>query len=173
VATEEELDRAEKTLAMESAQVLAAEARLKSAKAALERLTVTAPIDGEILKIHYNPGEYYNPLSNQALLVMGDVKHLRIRIELDERDLARVKVGAQGHFIVDAYGSQKFPFTLTELARRMGKKDLKSDDPRERNDTRVLNIYGKVEGGSASQLIPGLRVTAFLPPESQDFQSTH
>lgn len=173
VATEEELDRAEKTLAMESAQVLAAEARLKQAKAALERLTITAPIDGEILKIHYNAGEYYNPLSNQALLVIGDVKHLRIRIELDERDLARVKVGSQGHFIADAYGSQKFLFTLTELGRRMGKKELKSDDPRERNDTRVLNIYGTVDSGSASQLIPGLRVTAFLPADDREMQTTH
>jgi RND family efflux transporter MFP subunit len=173
VATAEELDRAEKSLAIESAQVLAADARLRQAKSTLERLTITAPIDGEILKIHFNPGEYYNPASGQALLVMGDVQHLRIRIELDERDLARVKVGSQGHFIADAYGSKKFPFTLSDLGRRMGGKELKSDDPRERTDTRVLNIFGMVEGGDARQLIPGLRVTAFLPSENQDFRATH
>lgn len=173
VATEEELDRAEKSLAIEAAQVLAADARVRQAKSTLERLTITAPIDGEILKIHFNSGEYYNPASGRALLVMGDIKHLRVRIELDERDLARVKVGAQGHFIADAYGSKKFLFTLTDLGRRMGGKELKSDDPRERNDTRVLNIFGTVEGGDARQLIPGLRVTAFLPAENQDFRATH
>ena len=172
-ATQEEMDRAENTLTLESAQVLAAEARLEQAKTALERLTMKAPIDGEILKIHYNIGEYYNPIGAQSLLVMGDVQKLRIRIELDERDLAKVKIGTQGHFIADAYGSEKFAFTITDFGRRMGKKELKSDDPRERNDTRVLNIYGRVEGGDIKQLIPGLRVTAFMQSPEKDGQMSH
>lgn len=165
-ATQEEVDRADSTLALETAQVSAAEARVEQTKAALERMTVRAPADGEILKIHFKVGEYYNPVSGNPLLVMGDILQLRVRVELDERDLARIKVGTSGFFVADAFGDRKFSFTVTDLGRRMGRKELQSDDPRERNDTRVLDIYGKVEGSGQKELIPGLRVTVFMQPES-------
>jgi HlyD family secretion protein len=74
------------------AQLTAAEARRDQARAALDRLTVRAPIAGEVLQVKYRAGEYYQP-GAEPLLVLGDTRALRVRMDVDERDVARVALG--------------------------------------------------------------------------------
>ena len=164
-ATEEDLDRANKEASTEEAQLMAAQARFDQNQAAFERLSIRAPRDGEILKVNFKVGEYYAPSPSEALIILGDTRELRVRIELDERDLAKIRLGSKGFFIADAFGDKRFPLTISEVGQRMGRKVLKSDDPRERNDTRVREIYGKV-GDRDLGLLPGLRVTAFLSDDT-------
>jgi hypothetical protein len=59
--------------------------------------------------------------------------------------LGRIAVGTQGYFIADAFADRKFTFAVMELGRRKGRKALKSDDPRERNDTPMSSFGYSLE----------------------------
>ncbi len=144
------------------ARVAAAEARAQQARAAAERLAVRAPQEGEVLQVKVKPGELYSFQGAEPLLVMGDTRALRVRMEVDERDVGRVKLGAAAWAQADAFGDRKFQGRVVELARRFGRKTLKSDSPTEKNDTRVLEVV--LELDEPGPLIPGQRVVAFVQP---------
>ncbi len=137
----------------------AAEARVSEARARLARLSLRAPIDGEILQLKYRVGEYYAP-SSEALVVMGDTRTLRVRVDVDERDVNKVKLGAKAFVTASALPGQKVAGHVVELGRRMGRKNVRTDDPVERIDTKILEVL--VELRERSGLVPGLRVVGYI-----------
>jgi HlyD family secretion protein len=152
-------------VAIAQAQVRAAIARRDQARAALERLTVRAPISGTILQLKYRVGEYYNPAAASAaslepLVVLGDLRAIRARLDVDERDIARVKLGASGYVTLSAYPGRRFPGKVVEVGLRMGRKNFRTDDPVERLDVKILEVVLQVSepGG----LVPGIRVTGYI-----------
>jgi multidrug resistance efflux pump len=147
------------------AQLRAAMARRDQAKAELERLTILAPIEGTILQVKYRVGEYYNPASPagaavEPLVVLGDLRAIRVRVDVDERDIARVKVGAPGYVTLSAFPGRRFPGKVVETAVRMGRKNVRTDDPVERLDVKILEVVLQIDepGG----LVPGIRVTGYI-----------
>lgn len=147
-------------VAFQRARTQSAEARLAQAEAQAARLAVRAPIDGEVLQVKVRPGELYSFQGTEPLIVMGDTSKLRVRMDLDERDVARVKVGAAAFVTADAFGAQRFPGKVVELGRRFGRKNVRTDDPVEKNDTKVLETVIELDG--APPLVPGQRVTSFV-----------
>lgn len=147
-------------VAFQRARVLASEARLAQAQAQLERLAVRSPIDGEVLQVKVRPGELYSFQGTEPLVVMGDTSTLRVRMDVDERDIAKVKLGASAYVTADAFGSQRFAGKVVEIGRRFGRKNVRTDDPVEKNDTKVLETLIELDGAPA--LVPGQRVTAFV-----------
>jgi multidrug resistance efflux pump len=127
------------------AKLLAAQARRDEAKAALDRLTIRAPIAGEVLRVKYRDGEYYNPAAGDALVVLGDTHLLRVRIDVDERDVARVRLGARAFATADAWPGRRFSGHVVERARRFGRKNVRTDDPVERIDTKILEVVLELE----------------------------
>ena len=63
------------------------------AQAALEKTRIRAPIDGSVLRVDARKGELAVPSPEPALLVLGDVSTLRVRDELDEQYLGRMRIG--------------------------------------------------------------------------------
>ncbi|MBL8952079.1 MAG: HlyD family efflux transporter periplasmic adaptor subunit [Myxococcaceae bacterium] len=149
-------------IAVQRARVAGAEARAQQALAAAERLAVRAPHDGEVLQVNVKAGELYTFQGTEPLVVIGDTRALRVRMEVDERDVGRVKVGAAAWAQADAFGERRFEGRVLELARRFGRKTVKSDSPTEKNDTRVLEVL--LELDAPGPLIPGQRVVAFVKP---------
>jgi multidrug resistance efflux pump len=147
-------------IAFQRARVIAVEARMLQAQATVDRLVIRAPIDGEILQVKVREGELYSFSGNEPLLVMGDTSKLRVRMDVDERDIARVAVGKSAWVTADAFGATKFAGKVTEIGRRFGRKNIRTDDPTEKNDTKVLEVVLELEGHS--QLVPGQRVTSYI-----------
>ncbi|MEW5739683.1 MAG: HlyD family efflux transporter periplasmic adaptor subunit [Myxococcota bacterium] len=147
-------------IAFARARVLAAEARVAQARAALERLAVTAPLDGEVLQVKVRPGELYSFQGVEPLVVMGDTRTLRVRMDVDERDVAKVRPGAPAFVRADAWGERRFAGKVVEVARRFGRKNIRTDDPVEKNDTKILETV--IELDTNELLIPGQRVTCFV-----------
>ncbi|MFO0593545.1 MAG: efflux RND transporter periplasmic adaptor subunit [Polyangiaceae bacterium] len=141
------------------ARVSAATARAEQAKATVERLVVRAPIAGEVLRVKYRAGEYYTP-GGEALLLMGDTSKLRVRMDVDERDIAKVREGAQAWVTADAFPGRKFSGKVAEIGRRMGRKNVRTDEPTERLDTKILEVVIDLE--AAPDLVPGLRVISYV-----------
>lgn len=147
-------------IAFQRARLLAAEARLAQAKAQLERLAIRAPLDGEVLQVKVREGELYTFQGTEPLVVMGDTRTLRVRMDVDERDVARVVNGATAYVTADAFGATKFPGKVVEVSRRFGRKNIRTDDPVEKNDTKILEVVIQLD--SNEKLVPGQRVTSFI-----------
>ena len=67
---------------------------------------------------------------------MGDTQRLRVRMDVDERDVARVRPGAAAYVMADAFGEERFTGRVAEIGRRFGRKNIRTDDPVDRNDTK-------------------------------------
>lgn len=68
-------------------------AELEAAEAQLKGLIIRSPIDAAVLQVNARVGEFAAPASAQPLVTLGDISALRVRAEVDERDLALIKVG--------------------------------------------------------------------------------
>lgn len=143
------------TARRETARVRLAE---KQAQAAARR--VTAPAGGRVLQIKYRPGEYIMPGTGDPLLLLGDLSRLHVRADIDERDIARVQPGMPAFVTAAAFGDQRFPGRVLEIGQRIGRKNIRTDDPKERIDTKILEVLLELDAGAP--LKPGQRVTAFV-----------
>ncbi len=150
-------------IAAARAALVAAEARVEQAKATLARRKLVAPFAGEILQVKARSGEYYTPGQSEPPVVLGDTSRLRARIDVDERDVDRVKIGKAAFVTGDAFPGVKFQGKVAEIGRRMGRKNVRTDDPTERLDTKILEVVVDLDP-SANKLVPGLRITGFIEP---------
>ncbi len=147
-------------VAFAKARVSAAEARVAQARATLARLEIKAPQAGEVLQLKIREGELYSFQGTEPLLVLGDTSSLQVRMDVDERDVGRLELGATAYVMADAFGGRKFAGTVVEVGRRFGRKNIRTDDPLEKNDTKVLEVVIKLD--EPGTLIPGQRVTSFI-----------
>ena len=97
-------------------QLNIARTELLAAAAALEKMTIRAPIDGTILQINAKPGELAAPSATQPLVVLGDVSALRVRAELDERDFGEIKVGQSVLVRAAAFRGREFAGKVSFIA---------------------------------------------------------
>jgi HlyD family secretion protein len=141
------------------AQADAAEARRDQAQAALDRLTVRAPISGEVLQVLVRAGEY-SQLGSGPLVVIGDLSELRVRMDVDERDVGRVALGNEVIVRANAFPGIDFSGKVVEIGRRMGRKNVRTDDPTERNDTKILEAVVRLD--PTTRLVVGQRVTCYV-----------
>jgi len=142
------------------AAMISADARVAQARATLDRRQIRAPYDGEVLQVKARAGEYYTPGASEAPVVLGDTRRLRVRMDVDERDIGKVKLGQAAFAVADAYPGARFPGKVAEIGRRMGRKNVRTDDPTERIDTKILEVV--IDLDEAKQLVPGLRVTSYI-----------
>jgi multidrug resistance efflux pump len=78
------------------AELANAESEVHRVEADLERLTMRAPIDGEILQLNVRVGEYAQAGQlPKPLIVMGEVGELHVRADIDENDAWRLNPGSQ------------------------------------------------------------------------------
>lgn len=79
-----------------NARITQTEAQLAEARMTKERLTVKAPIDGQILSVNLRVGEFANAgaFSTEPLIRMGNTDRLHVRVEIDEENAGRIKPDA-------------------------------------------------------------------------------
>lgn len=142
------------------AEVALAEARLAEAQAVHDKSFVRSPIDGEVLQRIRRAGEQVTELGDTPILAVGDMSRLRVRAEVDEADIGLLRLGQAAYVQAAAYGDRRFPGTVGRIGNLMGRKQVFSDDPSERQDTRVLEVLIDLE--SDTRLPAGLRVDAFI-----------
>ena len=75
-------------------EVAAARARLRVAQEELGLTEIRAPADGTVLKILAKSGEL---VSDRAIMDIGDLAHLKVVAEVDERLISRVRPGQLVH----------------------------------------------------------------------------
>lgn len=85
--------------------------------------------------------------------MVGDTSRPRVRAEVDEADIALVRVGQSAYVQADAYGERRFPRRVSRVSSLMGRKTLRNEQPAERLATRVLEVLIELDAGND---LPGL-----------------
>ena len=145
------------------AGLTAARADVMLAEQALERTRLRAPGPGAVLQILPRVGETVAPSPEQVVVVIGDVSKLRVRAEVEERDVARISVGQQVVLRTDAYPGRDFAGTVATRAQSLGTARLAQRGPRRPTDLDVLEVMIDVDAGTP--LLPGMRVDVFFRAE--------
>lgn len=119
-----------------------AEAAIEVIRSRIERSTIRAPLDGEVLQINVLVGETadVNPFDNKAHMLFGVTDPLHIRVEVDEDDAWRIIRGAPAIAYVRGNSSISVPLKFLYIEPFITPKSALTGDNRERVDTRVLQI---------------------------------
>lgn len=142
-------------------QVEQAQSQLEKARIEMERLTVNAPVDGEVLQVNVRPGEFVGATPSQALLVLGEAGVRHVRVDIDEHDIPRFRVGAPAR--ANLRGDQNASYNLRFVRVEpyvVPKKSLTGDNT-ERVDTRVLQVIYAIEP-SEQPLYVGQQLDVFI-----------
>ncbi|AFY36445.1 HlyD family efflux transporter periplasmic adaptor subunit [Calothrix sp. PCC 7507] len=123
---------------MAQAQVSNAIATIRKAQAELRLSYVKAPTNGEILKIHTKSGEAINQM---GIAEIGQTDQMIVIAEVAEDSIGRVRLGQNATVTSDngAFNGE-LKGTVTEIGRKIGKKDVLNTDPAADVDARVVEV---------------------------------
>ncbi|MDJ1015815.1 MAG: efflux RND transporter periplasmic adaptor subunit [Paracoccaceae bacterium] len=94
-----------------------AEANLDLQEAILEKACICSPIEGIVLDRSVDPGQIVAAALSAPVLftIAEDLRQMELRVDIDEADIGRVRVGNTARFTVDAYDDQVFPAEIAEI----------------------------------------------------------
>jgi HlyD family secretion protein len=104
----------QETIEQARAAVAMATAALDQAKLHLDYTTLTAPMDGVILSVSAEPGEFLNPAT--PVLMLGDLDHPWLRAYINEKYLGRIKLGQDVAVVNDSYPGKTYPGKVTFIS---------------------------------------------------------
>jgi ABC exporter DevB family membrane fusion protein len=149
------------------AQLEMAKAQLAGNEAVYAKTFLRAPFDGTILRKHHRTGESVtnSSVTPDPVFTMGDVASLRVRVDVDETDVSRVANGQRVYVTAQAYPGKKFWGHVVRVAGQLGHKNVRTDEPKEKVDTKILETLVQMDPGT--ELPVGLRVDAYIQTTAQ------
>lgn len=142
------------------AEMAQAKARIQEAEAMLQKTFIRSPLNGIVLHRYRKTGESVSSNGTTPILALGDTSRLRVRADVDETDVARIALGQPAWVTADAYGKQKFTGRIVQIGQKLGRKNVRTDEPTERVDTKILETLIELDQGQ--KLPVGLRVDSFI-----------
>jgi HlyD family secretion protein len=141
--------------------VSAARAEVRMAEALLDKTRIRSPSAGTILQVNAKQGEVVAPSPELALVVMGDMSVLRVKAEVDEGDVGKIKLNQSAYVKSTSVQDEKFQGKVTSIAPTLGQTKIGPRGPLRPTDVEVMEVTIELEG-NASALKPGMRVDAFF-----------
>jgi HlyD family secretion protein len=141
-------------------QLTVARAELLGVQAAVEKLTIRAPIAGTVLQVNAKAGELATPSAAQPLLSLGDISAMRVRAELDERDFGRIKVGQPVLVRSAAFREREFAGKVLSIAPIVQSSRINSRDQRNLTDVSVTEVV--VDLAEPGPLTVGMKVDVYF-----------
>ncbi|QVL56283.1 MAG: efflux RND transporter periplasmic adaptor subunit [Simkaniaceae bacterium] len=140
-----------------------AEASMEVIASKIQRSTIRAPMNGQVLQVNIHVGESadVNPFDNEPHMLFGQTDPLHIRVEVDEDDAWRVQKGAPAVAYVRGNSSISVPLDFLYIEPYIIPKSALTGDNQERVDTRVLQIIYSFERGKLP-IHPGQIMDIFI-----------
>jgi HlyD family secretion protein len=149
------------------AEVARTEAGVKAARVEIERLTVRAPMAGEILQINIRPGEFaQSGAPAQPLLLLGNLDKMHVRVDIDENDAWRFKPEAPAMAFIRGQPKFKTDLTFEYVESYVIPKRSLTGDSTERVDTRVMQVIYSFKRGQLP-IYPGQQMDVFIEDLTQ------
>lgn len=103
-------------IAAERAKVAQMQANYEGAQRDVAELTVVAPFDGIVTTCNATPGARVAANASQPLFVVADFSKMSVQINVDELDVAKLKVGMPATVDVQAVPGQHYQATVTSIS---------------------------------------------------------
>jgi len=105
-------------------------------------------------------GELVAPSVELPLVVMGDMSIVRVRAEVDEADVAKIKKDQRAFVKNTAHPNKEFDGKVVELAPSLALPRMGSRGVRRATDVEVMEVVIDLDG--SVPLLPGMRVDVFF-----------
>jgi HlyD family secretion protein len=123
------------------AEVTSTEAQVQATKTNLDRLTVRAPVDGDVLQVKIRVGEYApTGVLATPLVLLGKIALLHVRVDVDENDAWRIRPDTRAIAYVRGNRDLKTTLKFVRIEPYVIPKKSLTGDSVERVDTRVLQV---------------------------------
>lgn len=123
------------------ATVETARARLAAIDTDLDRLVVRAPIDGDVLSTSIRVGQMaHSGSTDTPLVLLGETRTLRLRVDIDENDAWRVRAGAPARAFLRGNPAIAADVDFLRIEPAVVPKRSLTGSNSERTDTRVLQV---------------------------------
>lgn len=153
---EANLARAEKGIATLENEIAASEAESARARRDLERCVIQSPIDGVLVKLNAEVGELVmvGTMNNAGtvILTVADLTNMRLVAEVNEADIARIKVGQPAEVRINAYKGEVFGGEVDEVS--LQREGLLANTTSDQSGIFQVRIGLDLEGGR--QILSGL-----------------
>jgi HlyD family secretion protein len=144
-------------------QLNVARTELAVAQAAVEKLTIRAPIGGTVLQVNGKAGELASPSGTQPMVLLGDVSTLRVRAELDERDFGEIKIGQPALVRAAAFRGRDFAGKVIFIAPIVEPARINSRGQRSVTDVDVVEVL--IDLAEPDALAVGMKVDVYFRPD--------
>ena len=134
----EQLDVVTRDRAVARAQLRAAQDEVDRLEAVLAKRTVRSPLTGRVISRQVEPGQMVMP--GTPLFTIADLSRRRVKAEVDESDVARIKVGEPASITADGYGGQSWRGRVVKIPEEVVPSSLRPQDPTRPSDTRVILV---------------------------------
>lgn len=158
-------------LKLAEANVQQMKAQLQQTITEIERLTVRAPQLSKdtsdrltVLQVNVRPGEFVGTVQGQALVVLGHLKRLHVRVDIDENDIYRFRNDLKGVAKPRGNPNVEYPVHFVRVEPYVIPKRSLTGANTERVDTRVLQVIYSVEA-TDDRLFVGQQMDVFLDTE--------
>jgi multidrug efflux pump subunit AcrA (membrane-fusion protein) len=144
------------------ANVASAEAEVEGTQVEIARLTVRAPVEGDILQVNVRPGEFApSGATTVPLILLGNVDKLHVRVDIDENDAWRFRRDAPA--VASMRGNPQFKTDLTfeYVETYVVPKRSLTGESTERVDTRVMQVVYSFKRGKLP-IYPGQLVDVYI-----------
>ncbi len=143
IRVEGEAAAANERLSVARAQLQAAQARANTARTEIDRLTVRAPIAGQILTVNIRKGEFVGTQggsNTQPFIEMGETDPLHVRIDIDEERAPYVAFGEPATVSPRGAADQQVQASFVRAEPLVVPKRSLTNSAAERVDVRVLQV---------------------------------
>jgi multidrug resistance efflux pump len=148
-------------LAEAKARMLAARGAIDVTKSELSKCEVRSPVDGIVLRKHVSEGELISLFFPKPLVTVSETRNYRVRAEVDEQDVPRVRPGQNVQVVVNAGDNNRLTGRVATLAPVMGRRQVLTTDPADKSDRDVMEVVIDLDG-KPEHLPLGLRVSVLF-----------
>jgi HlyD family secretion protein len=153
--------------------VLGGKANFESAKENLEkankdlsRTTITAPMDGVVTLLNVKKGEKIvgnNLMAGTELLRIADLSQIEVRVDVNESDVPKVRLGDSAVIDIDAYPDRKFKGVVTQIASSNNGAATENDEANASTDVTNYKVFVRLLPQDYMNLIGNNGVFPFRP----------
>ena len=151
----------EEDLAEAEAKMSAAGHTVDATMAELAKYEVRSPINGIVLRKEVSEGELVSVFYPKPLLTLSEIGKYRVKAEVDEHDIAKLKLGQRAVIAVNALGQKRLRGHVAKIALVMGRRKILTADPADKSDRDVMEVT--VDLDEKPENLPiGLRVSVIF-----------
>jgi HlyD family secretion protein len=147
-------------------QLNVARNELRVSIAELQKLIIRAPIASTVLQVNAKVGELAAPGSAQPLILLGDLSKLRVRAELDEQDVGKIKQGDKIVVRAGAFPGREFSGSVSTIAPIVVPGRINPSGSRNLTDISVTEAM--IDLDDPGPLVVGMKVDVYFRPNSSE-----